>query len=158
MDFVRSPFRKMQLWIVEHFFLHKKVPVVMNHIIRYFQMLWFITTGTFFEEKCVQLVRVAFFRRDFFQNQSPADPTFGQFLISSWMEIFYKYDFIFQNIAVDSETESVWVDQRRKHERFQSEKPSCACERSRSSHQVIENTLKVGILLYLLACNRGSVF
>ena len=27
MDFVRSHFRKMQLWPVEHFFLHKKVPV-----------------------------------------------------------------------------------------------------------------------------------
>ena len=32
MDFVTSPFGKMQLWIVEPFFLHKKVPV---------QMLWF---------------------------------------------------------------------------------------------------------------------
>ena len=31
MDFVRSPFGKMQLWIVEHFHLHKKVPVLMNH-------------------------------------------------------------------------------------------------------------------------------
>ena len=38
----------MQLLIVEHFFLHKKVPVVMNHNIQFFQMLWFITTGTFF--------------------------------------------------------------------------------------------------------------
>ena len=27
MDFVRSHFGKMQLWQVEHFFLHKKVPV-----------------------------------------------------------------------------------------------------------------------------------
>ena len=29
MDFVRSHFGKMQLWQVEHFFLHKKVPVVL---------------------------------------------------------------------------------------------------------------------------------
>ena len=27
MDFVRSHFGKVQLWIVEHFCLHKKVPV-----------------------------------------------------------------------------------------------------------------------------------
>ena len=59
MDFVRSQFGKMQLWIIEHFFLHKKVPVVMNHYIRLFQMLWFISTGTF-------LWRVAFFQREFF--------------------------------------------------------------------------------------------
>ena len=38
MDSVRSPFRKMQLWIVEHFFLHKKVPVVMYHNIQFFQI------------------------------------------------------------------------------------------------------------------------
>ena len=41
----------MQLWIVEHFHLHKKVPVVMNHNIQFFQMLWFITTGTFVKMK-----------------------------------------------------------------------------------------------------------
>ena len=29
MDFIRSHFAKMQLWIVEHFFHHKKVPVVL---------------------------------------------------------------------------------------------------------------------------------
>ena len=52
MDFVRSHFGKMQLWQVEHFFLHKKVPVVVP----------------FSEEKSVQLVRVAFFRSDFLQN------------------------------------------------------------------------------------------
>ena len=33
----------MQLWIVEHFFLHKKVPVLMNHNIWKNCMLWFIT-------------------------------------------------------------------------------------------------------------------
>ena len=32
---------------VEYFHLHKKVPVVKNHNIQFFQMLWFITTGTF---------------------------------------------------------------------------------------------------------------
>ena len=37
----------MQLWIVEHFHLHKKGPVVINHNILLFQMLWFISTGTF---------------------------------------------------------------------------------------------------------------
>ena len=37
----------MQLWIVEHFHLHQKVPVEMNHNIQFFQMLWFISTGTF---------------------------------------------------------------------------------------------------------------
>ena len=31
MDFVKSPFGKLQLWIVKHFFLHNKVPVLMNH-------------------------------------------------------------------------------------------------------------------------------
>ena len=46
-DFVRSQFGKMQLWIVEHFHLHKKVPVLMNHNIWKNCMLWFITTGTF---------------------------------------------------------------------------------------------------------------
>ena len=38
MDFERSPFGKMQLLIVEHFHLHKKVPVVMNRNIQFFQM------------------------------------------------------------------------------------------------------------------------
>ena len=31
MDFVRSHFGKMQLWPVEHFFLHKTVPVVLYY-------------------------------------------------------------------------------------------------------------------------------
>ena len=47
MDFVKSHFDKMQLWIVEHFHLHKKVPVLMNHNIWKNSMLWFNTTGTF---------------------------------------------------------------------------------------------------------------
>ena len=58
----------MQLWIVEHIHLHKKVPVVMNHKIQFFQMLWFFSTGTFCEDESVQLFRVAFLRRDLLQN------------------------------------------------------------------------------------------
>ena len=34
-------------YIVEHFHLHKKVPVLMNHNKQFFQMSWFISTGTF---------------------------------------------------------------------------------------------------------------
>ena len=32
MDFVKSHFGKMQLWQVEHFFLHKKIPVVLYNL------------------------------------------------------------------------------------------------------------------------------
>ena len=43
MDFVRSHFGKMQLWQVEHFFLHKKVPVVtfykIHNLEQYFLLL-----------------------------------------------------------------------------------------------------------------------
>ena len=37
----------MQLWIVEHFHFLKKLPVVINQNKQFFQMLWFISTGTF---------------------------------------------------------------------------------------------------------------
>ena len=47
MAFERSLFVKMQLWIVKHFFLHKKVPLIMNQKIWKNCMLSFITTGTF---------------------------------------------------------------------------------------------------------------
>ena len=46
----------MQLWISEHFFLHKKVPVVLYRYL------------PFCEEKSVQPFRVALFRSDFLQN------------------------------------------------------------------------------------------
>ena len=53
MDFERSPFGKMPLWIVEHIHLHKKVPVLLNHNIWKNCMLWLITTGSFFwRKKC----------------------------------------------------------------------------------------------------------
>ena len=59
----------MQLWIVEHFHLHKKVPVVMNHnIIFFFECYDSLVQVPFCEDENVQLFRVAFFRRDFFQN------------------------------------------------------------------------------------------
>ena len=45
MDFERSQFGKMQLWIVEHFHLHKKVPVLMNHNTWKNHMLWFTDYG-----------------------------------------------------------------------------------------------------------------
>ena len=65
MDFVRSHFGKMQLCIVEHFFLYKKVPVALLSL----QKGTFSTIQVpFCEEKSVQLVRVAFFRSDFLQN------------------------------------------------------------------------------------------
>ena len=64
MDSVKSPFEKMQHWIVEHFYIHKKVPVVMKKIIHYDSILHV----PFCEDESVQLFRVAFFRRDFFQN------------------------------------------------------------------------------------------
>ena len=67
MDFERSQFGKMQLWIVEHFHLHKKVPVLMNHNI------WIVCYDLllqvpFCEDEIVQLFRVAFCRSDFLQN------------------------------------------------------------------------------------------
>ena len=61
MDFERSLFGKMQLWIVEYFFLHKKVPVVMNHNYDFFKCYDSLVQGPFCEEKSVQLFRVAFF-------------------------------------------------------------------------------------------------
>ena len=68
MDFERSPFGKMQLWIVEHFHLHKKVPVVMNQTYNFFKCYDSFGTGTLCEDESVELFRVAFFQRDFFQN------------------------------------------------------------------------------------------
>jgi hypothetical protein len=88
MDFVKSHFGKMQLWIVEHFHLHKKVPVVINHNIR-----------------SVQLFRVAFFRIDFFQN--PYFNTTGILVsglvvwsdkfLPSFFTLIYKLDFVKRN-------------------------------------------------------------
>ena len=57
MDFVRIHIGEMQLLQVEHFFLHKKV------------LTCIVLQVPFCEEKSVQLVRVAFFRSDFLQNQ-----------------------------------------------------------------------------------------
>ena len=68
MVFVRSHFGKMQLWIVEHVFIHRKVTVVMNHKIQFFKCFDSLVQVPFSEEKSVQLFRVAFFWRDFFQN------------------------------------------------------------------------------------------
>ena len=68
MDFVRIHFGKMQLWIVELVFLHKKVPVVMNHNIRFFKCYDSLVQVPFCEEKRVQLLRVACFQSDYFQN------------------------------------------------------------------------------------------
>ena len=65
MDFVKSHFGKMQFWIVEHFHLHKKVPVV--HMI-FFKCYDSLVQVPFCEGESVQLFRVAFFRSDFFQN------------------------------------------------------------------------------------------
>ena len=59
----------MQLWIVEHFHLYKKAPVVMNHNIWFFFKCYdSLIQVPFCEDESVQLFRVAFFRRDFFQN------------------------------------------------------------------------------------------
>ena len=52
----------MQLWIVEHFFLHKKVPVVMNHNIWKKIICYDSLQQVPFRE------RVAFFLSDFLQN------------------------------------------------------------------------------------------
>ena len=68
MDFVKSPFEKLQLWIVEQFHLHKKLPAVMNHNMIFFKCYDSLLQVPFCEEKTVQLFRVAFFRRDFFRN------------------------------------------------------------------------------------------
>ena len=54
----------MQLWVVEHFFLHKKVPVLMIHNIVYnIKIVCYdsLLHVPFCEEKSVQLFRVAFF-------------------------------------------------------------------------------------------------
>ena len=67
MDFVRSHFGKNAT--LNTFFLHKKVPVVMNHNIRFFKCYDLLLQVPFCEEKSVQLFRVAFFRKDFLQNQ-----------------------------------------------------------------------------------------
>ena len=68
MDFERSQFGKMQLWIVDHFHLHKKVPVLMNHNIWKIVCYDLLLQVPFCEDESFQLFRVAFFRRDFFQN------------------------------------------------------------------------------------------
>ena len=69
MDFGRSHFGKMQLWIVQHFHLRKKVPVVMNHNMWFFSnVMIHYYRYLFCEDESVQLFRVAFFQRDFLQN------------------------------------------------------------------------------------------
>ena len=68
MDFVRSHFGKMQLWIVEHFFLWKNVPVLMNHNIWKNHMFWFITTGTFLWRKKCSTSQSCIFPNDFLKN------------------------------------------------------------------------------------------
>ena len=105
MNSVTSPFRKMQLWIVEHFFLPKKVPVLMNHNIWKNRTFWFITTGTylfviwkdyaFCEEKSVQLFRVAFFQRDFLQNVIWAESLHT----SIQTDTYYKLNFLNRNLT-----------------------------------------------------------
>jgi hypothetical protein len=67
MDFERSQFGKMQHWIVEHFHLHKKVPVL---IIRFEKIVCYdlLLQVPFCEDESVQLFRVAFCRSDFLQN------------------------------------------------------------------------------------------
>ena len=60
-DFVRNPLGKMQLWMVEHFFLHKKVPVLMNHNVWKYHMLWFINSGTFLWRKTCSTIQSCIF-------------------------------------------------------------------------------------------------
>ena len=76
----------MQLGMVEHFFLHKKVPVVMNHNIRFFQMLWFITTGTylFVKKKVFNYSELHFSKGTFYKIHTlvaPADFEAQSFLV-----------------------------------------------------------------------------
>ena len=68
MDFVKSHFGKMQLWIVEHFHLHRKVPVVINHNVWFFKCYDSLVQVPFCEDESVQLFRVAFCQSDFLQN------------------------------------------------------------------------------------------
>ena len=59
----------MQLWIDEHFHLHKKVPVLMNHNIWKRNVCYdSLLQVPFCEDESVQLFRVAFFRSDLLQN------------------------------------------------------------------------------------------
>ena len=61
MDFERSPLGEMQLWIVEHFHLHEKVPVLMNHNNwKKNECYDLLLQVPFCEDESVQLFRVAF--------------------------------------------------------------------------------------------------
>ena len=67
MGFERSQFGKIQLWIVEHFHLHKKVPVLMNHnIFKKIICYDLLLQVPLCEDESVQLFRVAFCRSDLF--------------------------------------------------------------------------------------------
>ena len=60
--FCKKSLRKMQLWIVEHFHLHKKIPVLMNHNIWFFFKCYdSLVQVPFCEDESVQLFKVAFF-------------------------------------------------------------------------------------------------
>ena len=61
MDFERSLLGKMQLWMVQHFFLHKKIPVLMDHNIWKNCMLWFITTCIFLWRKTSSTIHSCIF-------------------------------------------------------------------------------------------------
>ena len=81
--FCKNHFGKMQLWLVEHFFLHKKVPVQCSTCQSCIFLKWFLQTHnleqffltegqTIFGNKipflfCLLLI-IAFFRSDFLQN------------------------------------------------------------------------------------------
>ena len=53
----------MQLWLVEHLFHHKRVPVVLQ--VAFCDEKTLVLQVPFCDEKSVQLVRVASFQSDF---------------------------------------------------------------------------------------------
>ena len=70
MDYVKSNFLEMNLWTVEHFFPHFRVPLVL------------LVPQS--EEKSVQLVRGSSFRSDILQN-----PDFNDFEISEMWHLLH---------------------------------------------------------------------
>ena len=115
MDFERSHFGKKQLWIVEHFHLHKKVPVLMNHNIWKNCMLWFITKYRYlfvkmkmFNYSELHFAGVTFLQNPYFNKQALLElpflkilkknkdfwgnESFGQFLLTlRWSDLFRKF-------------------------------------------------------------------
>ena len=90
MDFVKSHCGKMQLWIVEHFHLHKKVPVVINHNIQFFQTLWYI----FLTRNFMNLLKYGFWKKSLLQN-----PTLNSWTLFVKIKVFNYSELHFAEVT-----------------------------------------------------------